>query len=198
MSIAHCLPIGSEVANVVAAATISKANNKKDQTATSPQAEPSTGSEPLHQLALVRKREGVSQRTMAKRLGVDLTTVRNQEKSNANLTLDQLYKWQAALDVPITELLADCEEPLSAPVLQRAQMVRLMKTVALIRQQTNQTPIKRMAQMLVNQLIEVMPELVDVRAWNAVGERRSINDLGIAASRQLPRNVQFEAIDPSE
>jgi transcriptional regulator with XRE-family HTH domain len=196
MSIAHCLPIGSEVANVVSAAPIKSA--VKSQTTTPPQAEQPTVSEPLHQLALVRKREGVSQRTMAKRLGVDLTTVRNQENPNANLTLSQLYKWQAALDVPITELLADREEPLSAPVLQRAQMVRLMKTVALIRQQTNQTPIKRMAQMLVNQLIEVMPELEEVRPWNAVGERRSINDLGIAASRQLPRSMQFEAIDPSE
>ena len=40
-----------------------------------------------------------------------------------------------------------------------------------------------MAQALVNQLIKVMPDLKGIGAWNAVGKRRKLNDLGASALR---------------
>jgi hypothetical protein len=42
-----------------------------------------------------------------------------------------------------------------------------------------------MAQALIDQLIEVMPELQGISAWHAVGRRRSSDELGVAALRVL-------------
>ena len=39
-----------------------------------------------------------------------------------------------ALDVPIAELLVESDQSLSGPILERARMVRLMKTAAAIRE----------------------------------------------------------------
>ena len=46
-----------------------------------------------------------------------------------------------------------------------------------------------MAQTLVDQLIEVMPELQGISAWNAVGKRRSLDEFGVAALRSLSADV---------
>jgi len=140
---------------------------------------------PLHQLGVVRRREGLSRRAIARRLGTDVRSVRIQEEQTTDLPLSELYRWQAALGVPVSELLADSEESLSPPVMKRAQMLRLMKTVAAIRERAHEAPIRRMVQMLAEQILEVMPELKDVSPWNAVGQRRSLNDLGQAAYRRL-------------
>jgi hypothetical protein len=40
-----------------------------------------------------------------------------------------------------------------------------------------------MAQVLVDQLTEIMPELADVSPWHAVGQRRARTDVGKAAAR---------------
>ena len=85
----------------------------------------------------------------------------------------------------VTELLVDDNEPLSPPVMKRARMVRLMKTAMAIREEAQALPLKRMAQMLVEQLIEIMPELKEVNPWNAVGQRRTLDELGQAADRRL-------------
>jgi hypothetical protein len=89
-----------------------------------------------------------------------------------------LYKWQKALDVPVSELLIEPDTQLSRPVLERARMIRLMKTAAAILERTSSSSIRRMAQMLVNQLVEVMPELAEVGPWHSVGQRRSLSELG--------------------
>ena len=83
-----------------------------------------------------------------------------------------LYEWQKALDVPIAELLVESEDSLSQPLVQRAQLVRLMKTALAILEQADNEATRRMAQTLVDQLVEVMPELQGISAWHAVGKRR--------------------------
>ena len=55
----------------------------------------------------------------------------------------------------------------------RTQMVRLMKTAGAILERAQQRSIHRMAQMLVDQLCEAMPELKTVGPWHAVGRRRT-------------------------
>ena len=45
--------------------------------------------------------------------------------------------------------------------------------------------IQRMAQMLIEQLLEIMPELQCVTPWHAVGQRRTRTELGQAARRRL-------------
>ena len=104
------------------------------------------------------------------------------------MPLSQLYHWQRALEVPVSELLIDSEAPLSEPVLTRARLLRVMKTVRAIKEAAGSVPIQRFANMLEQQLVEMMPELEGVDAWHSVGQRRSPNELGRAADRALPDN----------
>ena len=141
---------------------------------------------PLQRLGAVRRREGVSRRTVARRLNSSIDHVKRQEDEAADLPLSALYKWQEALEVPLNELLVESAEPLTSPVRHRAKMLRVMKTAETIRQRARQTSIQRLAQMLVEQLIELMPELEGVGPWPAVGKSRQPSDYGQAVHRRLP------------
>jgi transcriptional regulator with XRE-family HTH domain len=149
----------------------------------------------LHRLAEVRRRQGITRRTLARRLNTDVATVKQQEQPTADMNLSTLYTWQEVLDAPIAELLVESEEPLSSPVMRRAQMVRLMKTAGAILERAQQSSIRRMAQMLVDQLCEVMPELKGVSPWHAVGRRRTQDELGQAAYRRIPTDVFRRSAD---
>ena len=140
---------------------------------------------PLHRLATVRRREGLSRRAIARRMGVDVSTIKDQEEESNDMRLSDLYRWQKALGVPVIELLIDSEESLSPPIYKRAQMLRLMKTAAAIVERTDRLPVRRMAVMLIEQILEIMPELENVSPWNAVGQRRSLDELGQAVQRGL-------------
>jgi transcriptional regulator with XRE-family HTH domain len=137
-------------------------------------------------VAEVRRYQGVSRRKVARRLNVDVATVKQQEQPTTDLLLSTLYAWQEVLDAPIAELLVESDKPLSTAVLRRAQMVRLMKTARAILERARQTSVRRLAQMLIDQLCEVMPELKMVSPWHAVGRRRSRDELGQAASHPIP------------
>lgn len=151
---------------------------------------------PLHQLAAVRRREGLSRRAMARRMGVDIASVKQQEEQTSDLRLSDLYRWQKALGIPVVELLAETEgDSLSPPIFKRAQMLRLMKTAAAILERSERAPIQRMATMLVEQIMEIMPELENVSPWNAVGQRRSLDDLGQAAQRRLSMDSLSDMIE---
>jgi hypothetical protein len=64
-------------------------------------------------------------------------------------------------------------------------MVRAMKTGQTILELASQLPVRRMAHNLVAQLIAVMPELAEVRAWHSVGQQRSLDELGHAAEQTI-------------
>jgi uncharacterized protein YjiS (DUF1127 family) len=64
-------------------------------------------------------------------------------------------------------------------------MVRLMKTAAAIRERSESVGIRRMAQMLCEQLTDIMPELTDVGPWHDFGQRRSMNELGRIVERTI-------------
>jgi len=150
---------------------------------------------PLHRLAEIRRRQGITRRTIARRLNTDIGTIKSQEEPGADLPLSILYAWQEVLDVPVSELLVDTEEPLSTPVLKRAQLVRIMKTAAAIRERSQQSSIRRMAEMMVEQLCEIMPELTGVSPWHAVGRRRTQDELGQAAIRRISVDLFQEMQD---
>jgi hypothetical protein len=119
-------------------------------------------------------------------MGIDIAAVKQQEEQATDMRLSDLYRWQKALGVPIVELLVEAEEEsLSPPIFKRAQMLRLMKTAAAILERSDHSPVRRMATMLVEQILEIMPELENVSPWNAVGQRRGLDDLGQAAQRTL-------------
>lgn len=134
--------------------------------------------QPLHRLQSVRLRQGVSLRTVARQTGIDIRQLRLQEQESADIRLSDLLKWQRALEVPLVELIVEPESKLSNPVMERAQMVRLMKTAAAILELADTPRVKRMAQMLVEQLVEIMPELKDVGPWHSYGQRRGLNEYG--------------------
>jgi transcriptional regulator with XRE-family HTH domain len=136
----------------------------------------------LHRLRSVRQSEGISRLKMARRLHTDVHTVTQQEHST-DLTLSTLYQWRAALGIPIEELLVETGLELSPPILKRSQMLRLMKTAQTIVEQTKQAKIQSMGQNLVDQILEIMPELEGVGAWPLVGQRRTLKELGRAAER---------------
>ena len=151
-----------------------------------PQVPRSSSDRPLHRIAAARHRQGVSVRSAARRLGISIEQVREQEEPTHDLLVSQLQAWQLALEVPINDLLVDSEAPLSSPVLTRARLLKVMKTVRAIKEATKCVSIERMASMLEQQLIEVMPELKDVAPWHSVGQRRSHDELGRTAERVLP------------
>lgn len=143
----------------------------------------------LHRLAEVRRQQGVTLRNVARRLGLEMQVVRRQEQPESDLRVSELLMWQQVLEVPLAELLVEGEGQLSGPILERSRMVKLMKTAAAIRERTRDTPLERMVEMLVAQILEIMPELRDVTPWHTVGARRTLGDLGRTASRTVSDDV---------
>ena len=140
----------------------------------------------LHRIADVRRRQGVSVRSAARRMHTSIDQVRRQEDPSCDMLVSELLRWQHALEVPVSDLLVESEAPLSEPVLTRARLLRIMKTVKAIEETATSSSIQRFATMLEQQLIEVMPELKDVSAWHSIGQRRSPDELGRSAERTIP------------
>lgn len=150
-----------------------------------PVTRPSVHSQVLHRIAEVRHQQGMSLRTVSRHTGVEARRLREQEEATADLKLSDLYRWQDALGVPVADLLVESHEPLSSPVMERARMVKVMKTVAAIMETAQSVSIQRLAQTLAGQLTEIMPELEGVSPWPAIGQRRSLDDYGRAAEHRL-------------
>jgi transcriptional regulator with XRE-family HTH domain len=143
---------------------------------------------PLHRLSEARRQEEFTRRTMAHHLGITVEEVRWQECETTDLPLSVLHKWAKVLQVPVAELVQEPSDSLSAPLVIRAHMVLVMKTARAILDRARDPRMKRLAQTMVDQLIEIMPELRSVGAWPAVGKRRGLDDLGSAVERGLLRD----------
>jgi Tat protein secretion system quality control protein TatD with DNase activity len=110
------------------------------------------------------------------------------------MLLSELLRWQKALDVPLADLLVETDGPLSEPIMTRARLLRIMKTVRAIKETATSSSIQRFATMLEQQLVELMPELKDVAAWHSIGQRRSPNEVGRTAERVLPDNFFHDSM----
>lgn len=132
----------------------------------------------LHRLHQVRRQEGVSRRTVARHLGITTAEVRRQECESTDLPLSALRRWAAALGVPVAELLQEPDISLSPPLQWRARLVRLMKTAKALLEQAREPSTDRLAIGLIEQLVDIMPELREVQAWHAVGVRRRCDEYG--------------------
>ena len=139
----------------------------------------------LHRIQEVRRLQGMSLRTAARQLQTDVRSIRAQEQATTDLKLSDLYRWQQALEVPIGELLVEDDDPLSRPVRERAAMLKVMKTARAIVELAHPGPAKRMAENLVEQLVELMPELAEVSPWHSVGQRRSLDEMGRIAEQPI-------------
>jgi transcriptional regulator with XRE-family HTH domain len=143
----------------------------------------------LHRIAEVRQQQGVTLRNVARRLGMSLPVVRRQEQGDCDLRLSDLHRWQQVLEVPVAELLVEGEGSLSGPVLERSRMVKLMKTAAAIRERSRDAETTRLVCMLVEQILEIMPELSDVSPWPNPGQRRTHDDVGRVARAVVSEDV---------
>jgi len=139
----------------------------------------------LHRIQEVRRLQGMSLRTAARQLGTDIRSIRAQEQATTDLRLSDVYNWQRALDVPVSELLVDESESLSRPVRERAAMLKIMKSARSLVEAAHPGPAKRMAENLVEQLLDLMPELKEVSPWHSVGQRRSLDEMGRIADQPL-------------
>jgi len=55
-----------------------------------------------------------------------------------------------------------------------------------------------MSQRIVDQLIDLMPELEGVSPWHEVGQRRTKEDYGRIVERLLPEDALYETYGSSE
>lgn len=140
---------------------------------------------PLHRIEEVRKSQGISLNTVAKRFGVELSVAREMENPYRDISLEELYRWQKLLDVPLSELLLDPDDLPENPIRARGQLVRLMKTARSILENANDERLKILSQMLVDQLVEIMPELINITAWPSIGQSREFKDYGQAVYRRF-------------
>jgi transcriptional regulator with XRE-family HTH domain len=153
---------------------------------------PKLGSRPsFHRLKAVRLEQGITLRRVAQLLKTDIDVARLEEDEFSDLPLSRLMAWQEALEVPIADLLVDSNGPLSTPVMKRARMVRLMKTVAAILEKTESATVRRLADTLAAQLKEVMPELEGVTPWPTISDRRPMREYGRIIHHSYPSDVQY-------
>jgi hypothetical protein len=68
----------------------------------------------------------------------------------------------------------------------------MMKTAQSLREEAPDPGQERLAENLVNQLIEIMPELKDIAPWHTYGQRRSLDEVGRVAEQPVALAV-FEA-----
>jgi transcriptional regulator with XRE-family HTH domain len=140
----------------------------------------------LHRIQEVRQLEGLTLRTVATRMNTGIREVKAQESASADISLSVLYRWQQALGVPASELLAESNGVLSEPIRQRACMVRLAKTALTLLEKASNDSTRRLAQAVVNQCIEIMPELQHVTPWPERGNSRTTNRLGRTVEQPIP------------
>lgn len=149
-----------------------------------PEEEDSNEQGPYHRIREVREQQGVSVRSMARRMKIDIRTYRRLEDPDSDLTLSELSAVQKALDVPLPDLLVD-RNSLSRPVEERAKLVKAMKTAVAIRETKSNARVERMGKMLCEQLVDLMPELEDVSGWPQFGARRGQSALGKALCQPI-------------
>ncbi|QDV24841.1 helix-turn-helix domain-containing protein [Aureliella helgolandensis] len=137
----------------------------------------------FHRVAEVRESQGLTERTIAKRMGIDIRSYRRLECATTDLCLSELVALQKALDVPLVDLLED-QDCLSRPVEQRAGMVKVMKTAVALREIKAAPRVQRLSSMLCEQLVSLMPELRDVSGWPQFGARRGQS--AVAKALMLP------------
>ena len=140
---------------------------------------------PLHRLAQTRSEQGVSLSTVAKKIGVEVSEARRQERETTDLLLSQLYRWRDALETPVGDLLIEWEEIPTNPIKCRCQLVKMMKSVRAILETTKESRTRILAEVLAAQFIDLMPELEHINAWPTVGQARGQRDPGQAVFRRF-------------
>ncbi len=177
--------------NLLASPTISlpSAETIKEILAQSGTVPPSEPLRPWHRLSTIRREQGLSLTTIAKKLGVEIAEARRQEQETTDLPISQLYRWREILETSIGDLVIEPDEIPTNPIKNRSQLVKMMKSVQTILETTKENGTRIMAEMLAAQLTDLMPELKNITAWPSIGQAREHRDLGQAAYRRFDSAV---------
>jgi transcriptional regulator with XRE-family HTH domain len=82
----------------------------------------------LHRIRIVRRQQGIDLRGLARRTKESVYVLEREELPATDLLLSRLHRWHQWLDVPLADLLVEPEVGLSPRVLERARLIRIMKT----------------------------------------------------------------------
>ena len=146
-------------------------------------------SQPLHRISDVRRAQNLSIATLARRLELEVDTVREAEQPASDMLLSILYKWSEAIDVPAAELLVEPDALPANPLRNRGKLLRIMKTARTICENTHEKSIATIAQTLIDQLIDLMPELETVTSWPTIGQSRHHKEYGQIAYRRVDSSL---------
>ncbi|MBQ2788182.1 MAG: hypothetical protein IJE97_00995 [Thermoguttaceae bacterium] len=143
---------------------------------------PKKSTRPLHFIASTLRKQNATLAGCARRLGLSLSEAAAQIRPDADLTLSQLYAWRAVLDVPTSELIP-FDDVVPDPIRNRALLLRTMNTARQLQDLSRGTRLEPAVASLVDQLIELMPELAETPAWPTVGQSRAPREPGSATRR---------------
>ena len=143
---------------------------------------------PFHRAAEVMQQEGISLRAIISRMNISVEQVRAELDPRRDMRLSELYRWQAALNVPVVDLLVHPGTGLSGSIQLRAELLKLMKSVRSIQEKSEDEVIDRLAARLTGQLMKMMPELKNVSSWPSIGQRRTLDELGAVVKHILPES----------
>lgn len=103
------------------------------------------------------------------------------EQPTNDLPISVIRQWSEILGVPVAELIDEPNDSLNVSIGKRASLIKLMKTIRSIREHAMGKRVARLSEMAEQQLTAIMPELADVAPWHAVGQRRTLDDVGRTA-----------------
>ena len=136
----------------------------------------------FHQIRTVRLRERLSLKSASRRLSLTMSDLRDSEDETNDIRLSTLYAWQSVLSVPVSELVIDADVALSEPIRQRACLLRIAKTANTIRKKSHDESMRALADTLITQLAEIVPEVNEIGTWPDGRKSRSSSDLGKVAN----------------
>jgi transcriptional regulator with XRE-family HTH domain len=145
------------------------------------------GMKPLHRLEAARLEQHVTRRSLARRMGVTVAVVKEEERADADVAVSTLRRWEQALQVPMVELLDNPLDTLAPDVAARARLVRALGLAkALAVRSTGRT--REAAAEIVEHLSQLVPEAGQVRALLSGNGRQPIR-YGRAAERPVSSSL---------
>lgn len=147
-------------------------------------------------LRQVRIREGITVRTIARRLRMSTLEYEGWESAGHELTVNELLACRDALEVPVDELLG-----LEESVPDRANVLRAYKSAMTLWDTCDKKNQRIILSRLISDLEKTMPEVKglrragndSVKSWPAFGHRRGPNELGRIAEFPIPDLFQTES-----
>lgn len=139
----------------------------------------------FHRLATVRRQERVSWKSLSRRSGIPIADLKRQEDESNDLLLSTLYRWHAAINVPVEELISEPNEHISSSLRFKTQLIRVTKTVLLMLEQSNDEKTSILANEILAQLFQIMPSLKEVGPWPTRNYARPKSELPKILDHQI-------------